>query len=159
MAENIQRWRPALCQTGCSFYQAVDTVTGAVRFITKAEADNLHRVNHAIRPQSVQDPASNPLDAIRFCPAHSAQGDTPARYLAVRSEFVREQTARAMIMSSVGAQFDDAKYSYVMKADTLPSVPGARVVQVSYAGLSTNQRSQLRGGIDLQFGTGQVEVA
>ena len=191
--ETIQLWTPALCEHNprCSFHQAVDLDTRAVRWVTREEAMGIHEtrflftprvakieyldtgervaVNESelagLRPHRVRvlykpvlDPKDNPQPAATLCNAHRFLGHTEARYLAARNEFVREQTARQILLTAVGADFKDDDYSYTMIPETVPGVPGARKVRVDYKGLSLIQRNQIRALADLQFGAGQVEV-
>ena len=103
------------------------------------------------------DPRENPQLKPSICPAHQGL-DTDARYLASRNEFVREQTARQILINVVGPGFVDEDYSFTMLPETVPSVPGARKVRVDYKGLNQSQRNQIKALADLQFGVGQVEV-
>ena len=115
-----------------------------------------YRVRVTYKP--VLDPKDHPQPPATLCNAHRFLGHTEARYLAVRNEFVREQTARQILINVVGADFKDDDYSFTMLPDTVPGVPGARKVRVDYKGLNPSQRNQIKALADLQFGVGQVEV-
>ena len=105
-----------------------------------------------------QSPREAPQRRLVICDAHAGVPDVQARHLAVRNEFVREQTARQILINVVGADFKDEDYSFTMLPDTIPGVPGARKVRVDYKGLNVSQRNQVKALADLQFGVGQVEV-
>src|SRR3990167_4875621 len=192
--ETIQLWTPALCEHNprCSFHQAVDVDTRAVRWVTREEAMMIHETRFLTTPRTVKieytdtggraqynegplgeitrpsivrvaykpvlDPKDHPQPPATLCNAHRFLGHTQARYLAARNEFVREQTARQILLTVVGADFKDDDYSYTMLPETVPGVPGARKVRVDYRGLSLSQRNKIRALADLQFGAGQVEV-
>ena len=103
-------------------------------------------------------PRDNPQRETQRCPAHESLTDEQVRFQACRTEFVLEQTVRAIIVQQYGAEFKEDNYGYKMLTETVPDVPGARKVQVAYKGAPVEQIVQAQEMVDLQFGPGRIEV-
>lgn len=171
MKPKLNRWSPVTCE--CNVIEYTDE-NGAIRFVTQAEAIEIHRQIFADFPNDTVDPDKFPQLPTYLCPAHSSIGETENIYNTLMEEGGRCMGTLRALQGLEGTNYD--LYATKINLDGTSSVdikPGvdilwqwsgtgtARTLQVSVTGqiLTSIQKTSLRNFCNTRFGLGKVIIS